>query len=272
MKQKSNLFKLRFLSVFVLMAFFSMPLSLTIYAKGGGNPPATLETCIVFIDKSGSVNSDSPVLQMYRERLASILSRNVTKRGDVVVVSFIYEQTDNKANQYVFPYDPPQSRDKKMSSNAKRMEQIRYNQRLRAYKKTFAETVMEKAFAVAPSRTQTDIVGSISKLVDLTASGSNRNYRAYYFSDMVESSAFRSMSFSSSGGMQSLADAEQLAKSDFSKILQRYNLKQNCLSQISEICVFFPAVEMDMNRAFSIVPGYWDYIFHQFGVKTINYY
>ncbi len=268
MKNKS---KILVCHIFVLLVLFYMPLSLKTYAKGEGNPPAALETCIVFIDKSGSVSTDPSVLARSREQLTTIFSEHVTQPGDILVVSFIYEQTDNKANQYVFRYDPPQPRDKKMSSNEARLEKIRYNQRLRSYKKEFAKQVIEKAFATAPSRKQTDIVGSIPKLVDLVASDSNRNYRAYYFSDMINFSGFRKMLFSSSTGISSLSDAEQIAKSDFPKILQRYNLKQNCLSHILEITVFFPAVEMDMNKAFSVIPGYWDYIFRQCGVKAITY-
>ncbi len=269
--RKQNYFRFpRFWGVLVLAIFAGMVMCSSSPSGVERITQSKNKTSIVFIDKSGSISKDSLILQMYQSQLTSIISNTINVNGDKVILSFIYEQTDNKANQYVFTYKPPTERKSTGRGNNKRLEKIRFNQRLRSYNKQFTNQVLLKAFSTPSSRSQTYIVGSIAKMRDLVVQDSSHQYSVYFFSDMIESSSFRNMSFSK-GGIQSYSEAERLAKTDFSRISKQFYLKKNCLSLIEEITVIFPAKEMDTNKAFAVIPAYWDYIFRQFGVQRINY-
>lgn len=250
----------------IIIIFYSCTIS--------GNTPETVKnsSTIIFVDKSGSVSTDSSVLKMNNVILTSIITEKVVNPGDEIIVSFIYEQTSNRSNHYVLTYKPPTLDISRKSSNEARLARVKHKQRLRSYNKLFSSKVIENAFSIIPSRKQTDVIGSIKKLSDLTSTDPNRDYSVYYFSDMIEYSDFRRMNFGNTGNsITSFSDAQSMAKKDAPRIIKELDLQENCLSGISEISVIFPAEIMHINQAFTFLPEYWNYIFKHLGVKKINY-
>ena len=238
------------------------------------NKPVVIKntSTIIFVDKSGSVSTDSSVLQKNNEILNSIITEKAVNEGDEIIVSFIYEQTSNRSNHYVFTYRPPTLDVSGKSSNVARLTNVKHKQRIRSYNKQFSSKVIEKAFSILPSRKRTDVIGSIKKLTDLTSANDSRDYFVYYFSDMIEYSDFRRMHFGKNDNtITSYSEAQSLAKKDVPRIIKKLDLQENCLSGISEISIIFPAEIMHVNQAFTFLPEYWNYIFKHLEVKKINY-
>ncbi|MCF7847127.1 MAG: hypothetical protein K9M51_03840 [Candidatus Gracilibacteria bacterium] len=220
------------------------------------------------------MNSDPEISQKNRETLLSIVAENTLIEGDEIVLSFIYEQTSNRANQIVFKYQPPQRDDSKKSSHEARLADIKYKKRQRSYDKHFANSIVEKAFLNEPDRNSTDIIGSLKKLSDLlNERPTNCVVSAYYFSDMIEFSDFRKLRFGNDfGKINSYQSAINLGKSDFERIQSHYQLQRGCLNRLHNVTVIFPSKEMDTNLAYSLIPEYWNIIFSGFGVMNINYF
>lgn len=230
-------------------------------------------TTFIFVDKSSSVNPDSFVLEKNTSWLRKTIRENVLETGDKIVLSYIYDNTSSATNKVEFTYRLPKKDTRRMSPSEARIAKIKYDKRVRAYKKNFTEKIIEQAFSFEPNLSGTDVVGSIQLLSNLTASYSNSTQKVIYFSDMQECSPFRYLYCGGSNSkLKSFEHAQKLAKEDYQRITKRYQLSADCLKNISEITVIFPATELDSDEAFALIPQYWNCIFKGFGVQSINYF
>lgn len=230
-------------------------------------------TTIVFVDKTVSVVPDSFIKNKNETWLIRIIRENIRESGDKIIISFIFENTSSATNQFEFVYREPRQRTGRMSSSEARIAKMKHDKRLRASKRSFTAKVMERAFSFEPSLAGTDVVGSIKLLSDVSKANSQQILKAYFFSDMQECSEFRYLFCGASQyALKSIDHALSLAKKDFPRIIQRYQLRDNSLKSFTEISIIFPAQELDADRAFALLPTYWSYIFSECGVSQIYYY
>ena len=227
------------------------------------------QTTVVFIDKTLSTTLDSMIQEKYNSWLRKVIKERVLQAGDKIIVSFVYENTASPANLYRFTYRPPMPNEGNMSSSEARLEKVKYSKRLRGYQKRFTQQVIQKGLTPEANRKTTDVVGTIKLLSDISKANSGNNLHVYYFSDMLECTSFRSLNAKI---LKSFTNAQTLGNKDVSRIKQRYQLADDCLKNIPEITVIFPATEMDANTAFTLLPEYWNVVFKSFGVLTIHYY
>lgn len=230
-------------------------------------------TTFVFIDKTTSVDPDSFIMAKNRSWLQKVIKENALEAGDKIVLSFIYDNTSSASNKTEFLFHPPQMETRGMSSSEARIAKVKYDKRVRAYRKNFAEKIITQAFSHEPCLSGTDVVGSIQLLSNLSSVYSSHILKAYYFSDMQECSLFRYMYCGDANSkLKSFEQAQKMGEEDYQRIIQRYQLSTDCLKSISEITVIFPATELDSDEAFALLPQYWNSIFKDFGVPSINYY
>ncbi len=273
MKTRTFFKKSKFLQTFLLLITFGLLFSNSISLFSQSQKQLQGRATIVFIDKTMSAEPDSFIIEKNNSWLKRIIKENAIELGDKIILSFIYENTSSSTNKFEFAYRPPKLQEVRMSSSEARIAKVKYNKLLRAYKKSFTTKIHAQAFSHEANRTSTDVVGSIKLLSDISSQYNGYTLKAYFFSDMQECSPFRYLYCGSSKSkLSSFEQAQSLANLDVKRLLKRYQLSDTCLKNISEITIIFPAKEMDANKAFTILPMYWDYIFKHFGVKQqINY-
>jgi len=262
-------FNSRTLILVLLLWLMSLGFCSNKIAKSPGGKASPEQTTIVFIDKTLSTTLDSIIREKNTSWMRKVIKEHILQAGDRIIVSFIYENTASLANLYEFIYQPPKPSERQMSSSEARMEKLKYSKRLRSYKNSFTQKVLQKAFSPEANRKSTDVVGTIKLLSDISNTDSVNNLRVYFFSDMLECTSFRYLNATS---LKSFENAQTLGKKDVSRIKQRYQLADNCLKNIPEVVVIFPATEMDSNKAFVLLPEYWNVVFKSFGVSIIHYY
>jgi hypothetical protein len=229
-------------------------------------------TTVVFIDKTTSIETDSFIIEKNQSWLRRILKQNIIVTGDQIILSYIYQNTASSSNKTVFTYRPPKERTGRMSSSEARMAKIKHKKRLRAYQNSFIDRIIANAFSSQPSLSGTNVIGSFKILSDISIANPKHQLKAVYISDMQECSSFRKLFCESShNSIKSFNHALTLAKKDYPRIIQKYQLNKNCLQEYNEIIVVFPARELDTDPAFAILPTYWSYLFSQCGVNKINY-
>ncbi len=228
-------------------------------------------TTVVFIDKTMSVEQDSLVHENNCQWLRKIVKENVQEAGDKIILSFIFENTSSLANKYEFTYRPPKPQTGRMSSSEARIVKVKYAKRLRSYKKRFSKKILDKAFSSSLTGSSTDVIGTIKLLSDFSKE-TQQPIKSFYFSDMQECSHFRELACGNrTKKVTTYNQAQLLGKEDYQRVQQRYQLARDCLRQVSEITVIFPAKEMDTNTSYAILPQYWTVLFKSLGVKSITY-
>jgi len=272
MKTRSFLRKKSFY-IMIILLMLSLGFCSNTSMPSKDNTQSKGRTTIVFIDKTLSTAVDSIVEQKNQFWMKKIIKENVLQRGDKLILSYIYENTASPTNIFEYTYQPPKPSERQMSSSEARIEKVKYSKRLRAYKKSFTEKTLQKAFSHEANRKSTDVVGSIKLLADISKSNDGSSIKVFYLSDMLECSMFRYLDFGNpKGSTTSFEQAQSLGKKDVPRILKRYQLTNDCLKNISEITIIFPATEMDANKAFTLLPEYWNVVFKSVGISTIHYY
>jgi len=262
-------FSYRTLFIVLILLLLSLGLCRNTSAALADGVVSKGQTTIVFIDKTMSTKLDSVIQEKNTSWLRKVIKEHLLQSGDKIIVSFIFENTASPSNLYEFTYRPPMPKMGNMSSSEARLEKVKYNRRLRGYQKSFTQKVIQKSFSSEANRKTTDVVGTIKLLSDISKDDSGNNLHVYYFSDMLECTSFRSLNAKI---LKSFENAQTLGKKDVSRIKQRYQLADNCLKNIPEVVVIFPATEMDSNKAFVLLPEYWNVVFKSFGVSIIHYY
>lgn len=227
-------------------------------------------TTVVFVDKTLSSKSNPFIMEKNKKWLIKTLRRNVNRGGDGVILSFIFSNTASASNEFSFSFHAPRKRSGHMSPNDKKIADIQYKSRLRSAKRKYIKDVVAHAFNYKPSLNGTNVVGLIKKLSDISKANPKGRIKAIVLSDLVECSSFQHLNCHKKR-VSSIGHAQKLAKQDLTRVIKKYHLSKNCLKNISQITIVFPAKQLDGNIAFTTLPTYWKFILQSLGARNISF-
>jgi hypothetical protein len=225
-------------------------------------PPIRNSHTLVFFDKTQSVNvEDSFVRNKFQAALKSLIDKNIHNEGDVFEIYYIHENT---AKAKVVSVSARTSKESTEDLNATDLEaaQSNYEMNIGKERKMILEMSLQKMLEKNPgaSNAETNISASVPLLS--AALNTEKEVRAYYFSDMVESLK-NGRDFHKSAPI-SHSQAEEWAKKD----AENYKLYNLTKAEVSIILPFSPNSSSRENNP--NVTDYWKVYFETLGVSGVK--
>lgn len=215
---------------------------------------------LIFKDHSGSIRPSSTQVQKEENVLKSILLKAVQKKGDAIVISFLFRNTASVSNEKVLVFNPLLSN----ATDKDEMAKARATSQLMKAKFSFINQVLKALQTSEVKSDQTRILEALPKIDSYLKQGGN--VHVIFLSDLLESSPRREML-----SLRSKEDAEAKAKQDVSQIMTDFDLTASSHPNLKVDC-YMPVAMMERTNAFQFVPYYWKTVFgHLFGMQNIKF-
>jgi hypothetical protein len=219
---------------------------------------------LIFMDKTRSVNVDQAfVAAKYGQAISRIVQENIRQPGDKLAVYFIH---DNTAKARALSLSVRSQKDEMVGASPTDREaaEAAFAVSLQREQQAFKRQILSKLAQQNKGRSaqQTDIWASLAVLADANESG--LTVRAYYLSDMRESSRGASRRDFGPRPPRDNAQADEWAAAD-AETLKGYQIGS---PTVTLILPFEPTASARENNP--AVTRYWQTLFDKLGVASVS--
>ncbi len=224
---------------------------------------------LIFCDKTISIKSSKVIEEKNKEFVLDILNQGVGKKGDKVIVSYIYSQTANPSNRQVFEYEFSDMPSYDNLSSLKRKKAIlKYQLAKRQYNSEFSQRVLKYCFEGKTDQTTTNLLGSLKVMADIAKEHPSGDMEVFFLSDLCESH-FKKYYCHGGKRFKSYKEAETQAKKDLHTVLEYYQLEIDDFQRIQGVSVLLPAQRMEKNEALEMMPIYFKSLCKEIGIDEV---
>lgn len=221
---------------------------------------AQTTTTLIFKDHSGSIQPSADQVKTEAMILKTILLKTVKQKGDRIIISYLYRNTNSVSNTKELVFDPSIGN----TDATDKLAQARAKSQLMKAKFGFINRVGQTLWTDEMKSDQTRILEALPKIGSYLKEGGN--VHVVFLSDMLESSPRRELL-----SIRSKEGAEAKAKQDVSQIMTDFDLTASSYPHLTIDC-YLPLVMMERTQALQFVPYYWKTVFsHLFGTQNLKF-
>lgn len=209
---------------------------------------------VLIVDKSASIDNID-----YQPIITKTLSDRLNS-GDMVYLSFIYENSGSALNQHSFHFvNPGVPNDGFLDKD---MQELQRRKNEKKAKESFLEKISKTISQPKADRRQTAILDVLIHLEGL------QNSVVFFLSDMLEQSPKRFMKANNGEILIDSRDkAIEVANYDYKRLTTDPCEARKFLKSVKELIVIAPNSEAMSGLEYEFIPLYWEVMFDSLGFK-----